>query len=202
MQETSKESTGITQLLLAWRDGDPQAFDRLAPVVYDELRRLAHTYMQDEPDGHLLQTTALVHEAYMRLVGLDLDWHGKGHFMAVAATMMRRILVDYARRHRAAKRGNGVLHLTMDEVQLAEEAEPSILALDRALTELSAMDPRKGRILELRYFGGMSNPEIASHLEISLTTVERDLRGAKAWLGQQLAGAGQPSPAAQMVPRA
>ena len=190
-------SSGVTQLLLEWRNGDPQALDKLTPIVYDELRRLAHHYMRHERSDHVLQTTALVHEAYLRLVGEDVEWQGREHFFAIAAGLMRRILVDYARRRRAKKRGGGVEKLSLEEA--AQAADPAwtiapdteLLALDIALERLAAFDPRKSRIVELRFFGGLTIEEAGRVLGISHATVERDLKMAKAWLSQAMDASGK-----------
>ncbi|MCH9646807.1 MAG: sigma-70 family RNA polymerase sigma factor [Deltaproteobacteria bacterium] len=181
------EPEDITELLLAWRGGDEAAFERLAPLIYDQLRRLAHAYMRDEPSGHLLQTTALVHEAYIRLVGLDAEWEGRSHFFGVAAQLMRHVLVDDARRRRSAKRGSGIRPVPLEAIELADDQpSASLLALDDALRELEGIDTRKSRVLEMRFFGGLTGREIAEVLEVSDTTVERDMRFAKSWLAQRL----------------
>ncbi len=177
---------GVTRLLLQWRDGDPQALEQLTPVVYNELRRLARRYMRGERKGHLLQTTALVHEAYLRLVGLDLKWSGRVHFFAVAARMMRRVLVDYAREHGASKRGGGVREVAFDENWIAAAPDHDLLALDQALLRLARFDERKSQVVELRFFGGLTIDEAAEVLGVSHATVERDLKMAKAWLGREL----------------
>lgn len=186
--------SGVTELLLQWREGNPEALDDLTPIVYSELHRLAHRYMRKHAGQDLLQTTALVHEAYLRLVGEDIHWQGRDHFFAVASTIMRRILVDFARRRFAAKRGGGDVELPLDEaldtpVADAEERPLlDLLALDRALHELAEKDARKARILELRYFAGMTIQETAHVLDLSHATVERDMRLAKAWLAHALDG--------------
>ncbi|MEM1206884.1 MAG: sigma-70 family RNA polymerase sigma factor [Acidobacteriota bacterium] len=183
-------SSPVTELLLEWRDGDHGALDRLTPIVYDELRRLAHGQMRREGGGGTLQTTALVHEAYLRLSGQDIDWESRDHFFAIAATVMRRVLVDDARRRRSRKRGGEAEQVPLAE--LGQEPgmpgpDADILALDAALEQLSANDPRKGRIIELRFFGGLTIAETARVMELSHATVERDYRIAKAWLSQALA---------------
>lgn len=177
----------ITGLLHAWRGGDEQAHDALIPLVYSQLRRLAHARMRDEPRGHVLQTTALVHEAYIRLVDVDADWQCRSHFFGVAAQLMRNILVDDARRRRAIKRGGGIHPLALDGIELADQPpSTSLLALDDALRDLEALDARKSRVLELRFFGGLTGREIAEVLAVSDTTVDREIRFAKAWLCQHL----------------
>ncbi len=182
----------VTELLLQWREGDPEALDELTPIVYGELHRLAHRYMRKHAGQDLLQTTALVHEAYLRLVGEDINWQGRDHFFAVASTVMRRILVDFARRRFALKRGGGNHELSLDEAMdvapemLEERPILEILALDRALHELAEIDPRKARTLELRYFSGMTIKETAKLLGLSDATVEREMKLAKAWLARAL----------------
>ncbi len=173
---------GVTQLLLAWRQGDGQALDRLMPIVYAELHRLAHSHMQGERQGHLLQTTALVHEAYVRLVGQERDWQGRGHFFAVAAQTMRRILVDFARRREAEKRGGGAIAIPLDEEIFAIERSDELVRLDDALEAFARIDARKAKVVELRFFGGLSIEETAAALDLSHATVERDLKFARAWL--------------------
>ena len=178
----------VTQLLVEWRNGDAAAFDKLLPLVYDELRRIASRYMKRERAGHTLQTTALVNEAYLRLVNQqEIDWQGRTHFFAVAAQVMRRLLVDHARTNHYAKRGGNAVQVTLDEGAIvAENKNVEILALDEALTRLAAMDERKVRIVELRYFGGLSVEETAAVLELSEITVKREWLKAKAWLFREL----------------
>ncbi|MEM7351605.1 MAG: ECF-type sigma factor [Acidobacteriota bacterium] len=183
---------GVTELLLQWRDGDPQALDELTPLVYAELHRLAHRYLRKRGSADLMQTTALVHEAYLRLVGKDVDWQGRDHFFAVASTLMRRILVDFARRTFSIKRGGGSEALSFDEIVHAspqsslERPLQELLALDRALHELAELDARKARILELRFFSGLTIKETAHALGLSHATVERDMKLAKSWLSRAL----------------
>ena len=184
------EPEGVTRLLVEWRNGDPEALDRLTPIVYDELRRLARRYMRREARSDVLQTTALVHEAYLRLVGEDVAWEGRSHFFAVAAKLMRRILVDFARRRQAQKRGKGEV-LSLEEVErrlpgIHDGPDVELLALDAALRRLAEFDDRKSRILELRFFGGLTIEETGRALQISHATVERDFRLAKAWLSDAL----------------
>jgi len=173
----------VTRLLLLWRRGDAEALNRLLPYVYDELRRLARRYMRGERRDHTLQTTGLVHEAYARLVQVDIPWEDRVHFFAVAAGLMRRILVDHAKAARRRKRGGGAQRVTLDEAALVSPGpgEP-VVELDRALDDLSRLDERKSKIVELIYFGGMTYRETAAAMEISEATVHRELRLAKAWL--------------------
>jgi RNA polymerase sigma factor (TIGR02999 family) len=181
----AKPSPGeVTQLLIAWGNGDQSALDKLMPLVYDELHRLAHHYMSRERPGHTLQTTALIHEAYLRLVDqTHARWQNRAHFFGIAANVMRQILVNYALRHRAAKRGGAVYKLTLDEAAgLSEEPNVDLLALDEALTRLAALDPRQARIVELRFFGELTIEETAEVLKVSPATVKREWNIAKAWL--------------------
>ncbi len=178
----------VSQLLLAWRNGDQQALDQLMPLVYDELRRLAAAYLRREHPGHTLQTTALVHEAYLRLVDqTHADWQNRAQFFGVAAQLMRRILVDHARTQHAAKRGSGALKLSLNEAAgKTKEKAAEVVALDDALAELAALDPQQSRLVELRYFAGLSIVETAEVLGISPATVKREWNTAKAWLYNQL----------------
>lgn len=181
------QPTEVSRLLLAWRDGDQAALDRLVPLVYDQLHALARRHLRGERPDHTLQTTALIHEAYLRLVGSDVTWEGHGHFMAVAAQTMRRILVDHARARSRDKRGGGAAVVDLDEVQIGSpEPGPELVALDDALDRLAAFDERKARAVELHYFGGFNYDETAEALGISPATVDRDLRLAKAWLYRDL----------------
>ncbi|MDZ7780564.1 MAG: ECF-type sigma factor [Gemmatimonadota bacterium] len=169
--------------------GEDTAVERLLPMVYDELHRLAHAAMRGESTGHTLQTTALVHEAYVRLVSADLEWEGSAHFLRIAARAMRRVLVDHARARKAAKRGSGAPVMLLDALEgvVATDSRPDdVLALDDALERLFALDERKGRIVELCYFGGLTYNEIADTLDVSAATVHRDLRMARAWLYDEL----------------
>lgn len=174
----------VSQLLIDWSDGDTEALNKLIPVVYGEMRRLAHHYMRQERVGHTLQTTALVNEAYMRLADYKrMRWQGRAHFFAIAAQVMRRILVDHARSRNYAKRGGGELLASLEEAAfVSDEGSAEVLAVDEALKALEAWDPRKGRIVELRFFGGLSIEETAEVLKVSPTTVQREWRSAKAWL--------------------
>jgi RNA polymerase sigma factor (TIGR02999 family) len=192
----SPPAPNVTQLLLAWRAGDPKALEVLAPVIHQELHRAAHRYMAGERPGHVLQTTALVNEAYLRLVDWkDVHWQNRAHFFGVAAQMMRRILVDYARDLRRAKRGGGALRVSLSDVaQLPLERATDLVALDDALTALESFDSRKSRVVELRYFGGLSLEETAAALDVSIGTVRRDWSLARAWLYRELGGStGNPS---------
>src|SRR5215470_5441493 len=179
----------ITGLLAEWSSGSQAALDRLLPVVYEELRRLASGYMRRERPDHMLQTTALVHEAYLRLVGSpNINYETRAHFFAVAAQVMRHILVDYARGRQRVKRGEGASALTLGDVAiLSDDRAEEVIAVNSALEKLSALDARKGRVFELRYFGGMSVEEAASALKVSPVTVARDWRMAKAWLRREIA---------------
>jgi RNA polymerase sigma factor (TIGR02999 family) len=183
-------STGhdITGLLSAWTAGNQQAFDKLVPLVYDELRRIAARYMERESAGHALQATALVHEAYIRLVGASCtQWQNRAHFFAVSANLMRRILVDYARSRNYAKRGGHAQHVSLDgDALLSPERAPDLVALDEALDALAALDARKGRVVELRFFGGLSVDETAEVLQVSPRTVLSDWSFAKSWLLREL----------------
>ena len=176
----------VTQLLQDWRAGDDEAFEHLVPIVYQELHRLAHHYMRGERQRHELQTTALIHEAYLRLVDAELGWQNRQHFFAVAAGVMRRVLADHARRHNAAKRGSGNEPLPLDDNDVAAQPHWYLVALDDALKDLESFDPRKSRIVELRYFGGLSIDETAATLDLSRSSVDRELKMAKAWLHEQI----------------
>jgi len=178
----------LTAVLQDWRGGDREALARLLPRVYDELRRQAEVYLGKERPGHTLQPTALVHEAYLKLSDkAHPRWRDRVHFFAVAAQLMRRILVDHARRHGAAKRGGGLLRVSLNEASSKlEDQALDLLALDQALERLSARDPRKGRIIELRFFGGLSLEETARVLEVSVPTVVNDTRLARAWLFREM----------------
>ena len=183
-------SAHVTELLVAWSAGDSSALDRLVPLVHAELRRLARRQMRRERDGHTLQTTALVNEAYLRLVDLSrIRWQDRAHFFAMSARLMRRILVDHARSRQYIKRGGGAWRVTFDEALVAS-AEPAadLLALDEALQALARVDARKSQVVELRYFGGLSVDETAEALHVSPETVMRDWRLAKAWLLREIAG--------------
>ncbi len=184
-EATNDDARGeVTRLLCAISDGDQQAVASLLPLVYDELRAAAQRLLNQERANHTLQPTALVHEAYLRLVDQsEQGWESRGHFFGVAAKAMRRVLVDHARAHNALKRGGGRLRLSLDESALpVEAASEYVEALDEALGDLSEIDEQKSRIVELRFFGGLTTEEAAEALEVSTRTVERDWRLAKAWL--------------------
>ena len=182
------QTGAVSRLLRAWGQGDLQARDDLMPVVYRELRRRAGAYLRRERQDHTLQPTALVHEAYMRLMGQErVAWQNRAHFFAIASHMMRRILVDYAREHDAAKRpGAGVKVILDDRIGAAQPRACECIALDRALVELTLIDPRQGQIVELRYFGGLSEQEVAEVLSISRATVTREWQTARAWLYRRI----------------
>jgi len=186
---TQQAQKSITQLLIAWSDGDRAALDELVPLVHAELRRLARSYMRGERQGHTLQTTALINEAYLRLVEQKhVRWQNRAHFLAIAAQLMRRILVDYARRRQYQKRGAGAVQVTLAEAESrSNESSPDLVALDEALTELATRDPRRSQVVELRFFGGLSIEESAEAMKVSTTTIERDWTIAKAWLHKELA---------------
>jgi len=177
----------VSELLRAWSDGDRAALDSLTPIVYGELHRLAGRYMKGERPGHSLQTTALVNEAYMRLVDYkNMQWQNRAHFFAVSAQLMRRILVDHARR-RNLKRGGGVQHVSLDQTAIVgSERAADLVALDDAMNLLAKLDPRKVRVVEMRFFGGLSVEETAEILKVSAVTVMRDWNTAKAWLYREL----------------
>ncbi len=179
----------VCELLRAWSDGDTSALERLTPIVYDELHRLARRYMRGERPGHSLQTTALVNEAYMRLVGYErMQWQNRAHFFAVSAQVMRRILVEHARRHNL-KRGGGVPHVSLEEAALVGgNRAADLVALDDAMNTLAQLDPRKAQVVEMRFFGGLNVDETADVLKVSPATVMRDWSTAKAWLYRELAG--------------
>lgn len=178
----------ITGLLKAWGEGDRDALDRLTPFVYDELHRLAHYYMSGERAGHLLQTSALVNEAYLRLIDSSrVRWQNRAHFLAVSARLMRRILVDFARTQESQKRGGGLQRISLAEaMNISPEKERDLVALDEALESLAEIDERKARVVELRFFGGLTVEETAEALNVSVDTVMRDWKFAKVWLLREL----------------
>ena len=188
MTVPSSPTHDVTQLLVAWGNGDRAALDRLMPLVYEELRRLARHYMSRERPGHTLQTTALVNEAYLRLVGQEsMRWENRAHFFGIAARLMRQILVEHARGRQAAKRGGGRYRLSLSKVdRSASRPDVNLIALDEALGRLEAVDPQKSRIVELRYFGGLGIEETAEVIGISPATVKRDWKMARAWLRSEL----------------
>jgi len=184
----SESARSVTSLLRAWSAGDPEAGRRLVPLVYGELRRRAGAYLRHERLGHTLQPTALVHEAWLRLAGQDVDWRNRSQFFGMASQLMRRILVDHARRRRAARRGGGGLQVPLEEALGATAGgdRVDLVRLDEALTELAELDPRQGRIVELRFFGGLTTGETAGLLGVSPATVKREWTVAKAWLFDRL----------------
>lgn len=188
MRHMDKPPNEITEQLIAWSNGDAAALDKLIPVVYQELRRMADQYLRREDLSHSLQPTALVHEAYLRLIDqTKVEWQNRAHFFGVAAQMMRRILIDHAKTKHRLKRGGTAIKVSLDEnVNISQERATELIALDDALQELAQMDERKSRIVELRYFGGLSVDETAQVLGVSDKTVMRDWNLAKAWLYQQL----------------
>ena len=191
MTESAKRNPSeLTQLLIAWSQGDARALEQLTPLVYAELRKIAHRYMNRERAGHTLQTTAVVHEAFLRLLGNPQEnWQNRAHFYAIAAQMMRRILVDYARSNLRAKRGGETIRVALEDIDapVADLAlDPDLIALDAALEKLVEIDPRRGRVVELRFFGGLSVEETAHVLQVAPDTVVRDWRVAKAWLFRYL----------------
>ena len=182
-------SKGITEILATLGKGDQEALKSLIPLVYDELRRIAHYHLKRERPDHTLQSTALVNEAYLRLAGQDLHVQNRAHFFAVASQLMRQILVDYARRHRAGKRGAGVCMLTLDEeVSVPQTRGVDVVALDDALNGLARLDEQQSRIVELRFFGGLSIDETSAVLGVSPATVKRDWATARVWLHREIGG--------------
>jgi RNA polymerase sigma-70 factor, ECF subfamily len=184
----------VTRLLLMWRSGDEAALNRLVPLVYDELHRLARRYMAAEQPGHPLQTTALVHEVYLRLVDANtIDWQNRAHFYAICARLMRRILIDFARSRNYQKRGAGFAHIQLDEAAtVSAVVGAEVVAVDEALKQLADIDGRKSEVVEMRFFGGLNVEEIAAALSVSPETVMRDWKLAKAWLLRELGREGTP----------
>jgi RNA polymerase sigma factor (TIGR02999 family) len=185
---TTPSSQEMTRLLLAWRDGDQQALEQLTPLVYGELRRMAHRFMRRERPDHTLQSSALVNEAFLRLMDCRrIDWRNRAHFFGLAAKMMRRILIDHARSHARARRGGGLRQVSFDETAaVSNERAAELIALDDALTDLAAFDSNKSRLVELRFFGGLTNEEVGEVMGMSLRTVEREWRKARAWLRREI----------------
>lgn len=176
-----------TDLLLAWSEGDESAFDKLVPLVYQELHVLARHYMKAERPDHTLQATALVNEAYVRLIEVNrIRWQNRSHFLAIAAQTMRRILVEFARQRHRQKRGGNAVHLTIDDVDMAQEQSVDLVALNDALSTLASFDARMGQVVELRFFGGLTVQETADVLKVSPETVMRDWKTAKVWLLREL----------------
>jgi RNA polymerase sigma factor (TIGR02999 family) len=184
----TSDSENVTRLLLDWSSGNQQALEELVPLIYKELRQLAHNFLYRERSGHTLQTTALVHEAYLKLIDQrDARWQNRAHFFAIAAQAMRRILIDSARKHAAAKRGGPREKLSLDEAaDISLEPDSNLLELDEALNELAKIDPQQSRIVELRYFGGLTIEETADVMSVSPATVKREWTMARAWLHQEL----------------
>jgi RNA polymerase sigma-70 factor, ECF subfamily len=185
----------VTRLLRAWTTGDEQALEKLTPLVYEGLHRVARHHMAGQRSGHILQTTALVNEVYLQLIDCGrMNWQDRVHFFAVSAQLMRRILVDFARSRGCQKRGGGALHISLDEApSVCQEADPDLLALDDALKALATVDERKSKLVELRFFGGLSIEETAEVLKVSPETVVRDWRLAKIWLLRELSEGNQPA---------
>lgn len=185
---TTHSTHEVSQLLAAWGDGDETALDQLLPLIYRELRQQAEWYMRRERDGHVLQTTALVHEAYLRLADCrEMKWQNRAHFFAVAAQMMRRVLVEFARADKAEKRGGEMNQVSLAEaLAVADQRGTDLIALDDALNTLASLNPRQCRVVELRFFGGLNHEEIAEVLKVSVGTARRDWSLAQAWLFNQL----------------
>jgi RNA polymerase sigma factor (TIGR02999 family) len=191
MRTITPSPGSVTGLLLAWRAGDEEALAQLTPLVHQELRRIARRCMRGERAGHSLQATALVHEAYLRLVDAQhVNWQNRAHFLAMAARLMRRVLVDVARAERSQKRGGGAVQVSLSDALLTSEEDPHLIALDDALRALAKVDERRSRVVELRFFGGLSMAETAEVLSISPETVMRDWKLARAWLRRELRGRG------------
>jgi RNA polymerase sigma-70 factor, ECF subfamily len=178
----------VTQLLKAWTTGDERALEKLTPLVYEQLRRVAQHHMAGQRPGHILQTTALVNEVYLQLLDCgQMNWQDRAHFFAMSAQLMRRILIDFARSRGSQKRGGDAVHVSLDEApSVSKEPDPNLVALDDALKELAAVDERKSKVVELRFFGGLSVEETAAALKVSPETVMRDWRLAKLWLLREL----------------
>lgn len=184
-------SHDVTGLLLKWSDGDSEALNDLMPLVYDEMQRIAHGYLRNERSGHTLQTTALVNEAYLKLVDQTrIQWQNRAHFLGIAANAMRRILIDHARKRLSGKRGSGAQKISIDEraIDIRDEKASELIELDAALKKLAEIAPERSRLVELKYFGGLSNDEIAECLGISTPTVNRHWRLTKAWLYNEISG--------------
>lgn len=182
--QMDQPSQSVTQLLLAWRDGKKEALDQLIPLVYDELHRIAARQMKNERRGHTLQTTALLNEAYEKLVDhKNLQWQNRAHFFAIATQIMRRILIDHARKRLRMKRSDGLQKISLDEVALVSQPRAEeLISLDAALNQLATLDPQKSRIVEFKFFGGLTMEEIAELEQVSTKTIQREWRAAKAWL--------------------
>ena len=180
----TSSSSSVSQLLIAWSQGDEAALEQLTPLVYDELHRLARRYMRRESPGHTLQTSALVNEVYLRLIDqTNVSWQNRSHFFGIASRLMRRILVDHARSHARQKRGGNAQRLSLDATAvLTKEPDVDLVAIDEALTRLAELDSQKSRIVEMKFFGGLTNDEVAECLNVSSRTIEREWRKSKAWL--------------------
>ncbi len=187
MSSSDPAPSSVTRLLLEWRQGDETALEQLLPLVYEELRRLARLQMRGERRGHTLQPTAVVHEAFARMVGLDLPWRDRAHFLCMAARLMRRVLVDHARAHQAEKRRAGI-RVTLHDAAAVTEPRYDILAVNEVLERLRQEDERLSRVIELHYFGGLSYLEIAEALGLSAATVDRHMRFARVWIRRELEG--------------
>jgi len=187
----SSSTQNLTGLLQAWRQGDEEALRQITPLVYREMRKAARHYMAGERPGHSLQTTALINEVYLRLIGVQkVSWQNRAHFLAVCARLMRRVLTDYARSRDYRKRGGGLVRVSLSEVQPpAAESDPDLAALDEAMNKLAAVDERKSQVVELRFFGGLDVKETAEVLKVSPETVMRDWKIAQAWLLREMSGA-------------
>ena len=183
----NEQTQEVTRLLIALSEGDSEATDKLIPLVYSELRRLAGSYLKNEREGHTLQPTALVHEAFLKLVDQNVRWESRSHFFAMAAKLMRRILVDYARAYKAEKRGGDEEKISLEDAFVfARERPAEMISLDEALENLARIDPRRSKVVELKFFGGLNNEEIATVLGVHSNTVLRDWNLARAWLKTQL----------------
>lgn len=184
---TRSPNTSVSELLIRLRNGDSEALSVLVPLVYTELRRLAHAYLQRQSPGHTLQSTGLVHELYLKLVDMDMDWQNRAHFFGVAARVMRGILVDHARGQHAKKRGGGALRISLaEDLLLQEQRSVDLMMLDDTLKQLAALDPRQGQIVELKFFGGLSNEETAEAIGVSAATVKREWALARAWIYRKM----------------
>ena len=190
MKQTDSKQD-VTQLLIDWKNGEQEALEKLMPLVYDELRKIARNYLRYQSKDQTLQTTVLVHEAYLKLIRQNrVDWQNRLHFFGIAAHVMRRIVIDHARNNSRIKRGGEVFKISLDEekIDVSDERSAVLMSLDEALDRLAALDPQKARLVELRYFGGLSIEETAQVLEISTATVTRQWRAVKAWLHKEIAG--------------
>jgi RNA polymerase sigma factor (TIGR02999 family) len=185
-ESRSQDVVEVTELLTAWSEGDASALDKLLPLIQDELHQLAHRYMSRERRDHTLQTTALVNEAYLKLIDQRVNWRNRAHFFAIAAQIMRRILIDHARKHLGPQRGGGKIVSLEDVAVISDQQANELVALDEALEQLTRLDQRKARVVELRYFGGLGVEEVAAVINVSPDTVTREWRRAKAFLRREL----------------